>query len=1091
MVKKISKLLIANRGEIAIRIIRAAAELGIDTVAVYSSDDARALHVMKADSNLPLHGSGVSAYLDGEQIISLAVENNCDSIHPGYGFLSENAGFAQSCIDAGIQFIGPRPETLTLFGDKTKARAQAISSHLLILPGINSPTTLDEASAFLDSLGKKGAIMIKAIAGGGGRGMRIVSDKSQLPEAFARSQSEAEAAFGNGDVFVEKYLLSARHIEVQILGDGSGSANHLYERECTVQRRHQKLIEIAPSPTLSPGERQEVTDAALRLATDVRYDNIGTVEFLFEENSSNFYFLEVNPRLQVEHTVTDEVMGTDLVKIQLHLAMGESLESLELSSSERRAPRGMAMQLRVNMENILPDGSVKPNVGTLKAFEPPTGAGIRVDSLGYTGYSPSPRFDSLLAKLITYDPSGNFSNLISRSNRALSEFHIAGVDTNIHFLQGILQHPDFLANHISTRFVEIHLNELLRRAAKQNSHLYVEHPNEIEHFSQQDTNIDPALKNSTLIRAPFPGVVVEIEIETGTQVGANQQLIIIESMKMEMVINAPTSGVVQHIGVQVGDVVQEDQPLLYIKEIEIDEIEVTETDAVDLDYIRPDLAEVQARHEIGLDVARPKAVAKRHQRGQRTARENLADLCDPDSFVEYGALTVAAQRKRRSLDWLITNTPADGFVLGVGSINSDLFSEETARCVVAAYDYTVMAGTQGLQNHHKADRMFELAEKWKLPLVIFSEGGGGRPGETDGLGVTGLDIMSFYFLSKLRGQVPLINITSGFCFAGNAVIPGICDIVIVTENAHIGMAGPALIEGGGLGVYRPEEIGPARMHAKNGYVDFVAADEAEAVQFAKKCLSYFQGSVTEWDCADQRQLRHSIPENRLRVYDIRAVIDILADTDSVLELRRDYALGMITALARIEGHPVGIVANNPQYLAGAITSDGANKAAHFMELCNTFGVPILVLCDTPGFMVGPESEEEGMVKTAGQLFTIGAQLTVPLITIALRKCYGLGAIAMSGGSLKVPFLTVAWPSGEFGTMGLEGFVRLGYRRELEAVDDPDERQALYEKLLAQLYEQGKAISIASYFEIDDVIDPMLSRDLIVKSLRSQSKDKSY
>ena len=1085
-----NKLLIANRGEIAIRIIRAAAEMGLETVAVYATDDAHALHVSKADEALALQSTGVPAYLDIEQLIAQAQAANCDAIHPGYGFLSENADFARRCQETGIRFVGPRPEILALFGDKSRARAQAIASDLPILPGTGTPTTLAEAGEFLASLGTQGAIMIKAIAGGGGRGMRIVTAADQLADAFARCQSEAQAAFGNGDLYVEQYLLSSRHIEVQVVGDGSGAVNHLGERECTVQRRHQKLVEIAPSPTLTPDLRQQLTGAAMRLAADVQYDNIGTVEFLLNTADSRFFFLEVNPRLQVEHTVTDEVMGTDLVKIQLQLARGKSLEALGLDAANGPSPHGMAMQLRVNMETITADGSVKPSVGTLTAFEPPTGFGLRVDTFGYTGYAPSPRFDSLLAKVIATTPSGNFSDLIRRSYRALAEFHVAGVETNIPFLQSVLQHPDFIANRIDTRFVETALDDLLLRAADQQQ-LYFEETAVSTSATQASTTEQPIPEGSLAVTSPLPGVIVTVESEIEAQVHTGQPLIIIEAMKMETVIHAPIGGLVQQIAVREGDVVQEGQTLLYLQATEGEEAEIAATEEINLDHIRPDLAEVLARHEIGLDAARPEAVAKRHRRGQRTARENIADLCDPDSFIEYGALVIAAQRQRRSLDDLIANTPADGLIAGVGSVNGHLFDEKTARCFVSAYDYTVLAGTQGMQNHHKLDRLLELAGKWQLPLVIFSEGGGGRPGETEGLGVTGLDLMSFNLFSRLKGHIPLVNITSGRCFAGNAVIPGLCDVVIATENANIGMAGPAMIEGGGLGVYRPEEIGPVNVQADNGVIDIVTADETTAVQIAKKYLAYFQGSLLEWDCADQRHLRNAIPENRLRVYDIRALIELLADTDSVLELRRAHAPGMVTALARIEGQPVGIVANNPQVLAGAITTDGAYKAARFMDLCNTFGIPLLSLCDTPGFMVGPETEQTGLVKAAGQLFITSAQVTAPLVTIVLRKCYGLGAMAMAGGTLKAPFFTVAWPSGEFGAMGLEGFVRLGYRRELDAVTDPDERQALYEKLVAQLYDQGKALSIATYFEIDDVIDPMTSRSWITKALRSLPNRRTF
>ncbi|MGH7934810.1 MAG: acyl-CoA carboxylase subunit beta, partial [Candidatus Binataceae bacterium] len=469
---------------------------------------------------------------------------------------------------------------------------------------------------------------------------------------------------------------------------------------------------------------------------------------------------------------------------------------------------------------------------------------------------------------------------------------------------------------------------------------------------------------------------------------------------------------------------------------------------------------------------------------QRTARENIEDLCDPGSFIEYGPMVVAAQRRRRSLDDLIKRTPADGLVAGIGHVNGDLVDESRAQCVLMSYDYTVLAGTQGQQNHRKKDRMFELAERMRIPLVFFTEGGGGRPGDTDGLGASGLDCMAFNYFGRLSGLVPLVGITSGRCFAGNAALLGCCDVLIATKGSNIGMGGPAMIEGGGLGIFRPEEVGPMEVQVPNGVVDVAVADEAEAVRVARKYLSYFQGTVNDWDCVDQRLLRGIIPENRLRIYDVRAVIETMADTGSVLELRRHFGLGMVTALIRIEGRPLGIVANNPSYLAGAIDSNGADKAARFMQLCDAFDIPLLFLCDTPGIMVGPEVEKTALVRHAARMFVTGASVTVPFFTIILRKGYGLGAQAMAGGSFKSPCFTIAWPTGEFGGMGLEGAVKLGYRNELAAVTDPAERKALFDQMVERMYQHGKAVSSASHFEIDDVIDPLESRRWIMGGLRA-------
>jgi acetyl-CoA carboxylase carboxyltransferase component len=421
---------------------------------------------------------------------------------------------------------------------------------------------------------------------------------------------------------------------------------------------------------------------------------------------------------------------------------------------------------------------------------------------------------------------------------------------------------------------------------------------------------------------------------------------------------------------------------------------------------------------------------------------------------------------------------------GIGTVNGDVFPEGDARCIVMSYDYTVLAGTQGTQNHRKKDRLFELAETLGLPVVFFTEGGGGRPGDTDQLGVSGLDCLAFWQFAKLSGTVPLVGVNAGYCFAGNAALLGCCDVVIATQDSNIGMGGPAMIEGGGLGVFEPSAIGPMSVQVTNGVVDIEVEDEAEAVEVARRYLSYFQGVTTRWECADQRRLRHVIPENRMKGYDVRAVIDLVFDTGSVLELRRHFGLGMVTALARVEGRPVGVVANNPGHLAGAIDSDGADKVARFLQLCDAFDLPVISLVDTPGMMVGPEVERTALVRHCSRLFVTGANLTVPVIAVVLRKAYGLGAQAMMGGSTKAPLACLAWPTGEFGGMGLEGAVKLGYRKELEAIADPDEREALFQQMVARMYEHGKALNTASHFEIDDVIDPTDTRRWLVSLLSS-------
>ncbi len=569
----------------------------------------------------------------------------------------------------------------------------------------------------------------------------------------------------------------------------------------------------------------------------------------------------------------------------------------------------------------------------------------------------------------------------------------------------------------------------------------------------------------------------------------------LEAMKMEHEILAEAGGVVSHVEVAVGDTVGEGDLLLVLAPGDTDAREIAYGGAPaarDPDAVRGDLAAVRERHALGLDAARPEAVARRRARKRRTARENLEDLVDEGTYVGYGPLQFAAQERRRAREDLIANTPADGLVAGVGEVEGN-------PTVAMSYDYTVLAGTQGMRGHLKKDRLFEVAERRRLPVVLFAEGGGGRPGDVDFPIVAGLDCRAFNLFARLSGLVPLVGIASGYCFAGNAALLGCCDVTIATEDASIGMGGPAMIEGGGLGAYEPGEVGPIDVQHANGVVDLRVADDRAAVAAAKRYLSYFNGPLPDFVAPDQGLLREIVPEQRKRAYEVRLAIEGLCDEGSVLELRGrgpstgagsaasrgsagggvaavgGFGPGMVTALARVQGKALGIVANDPSHLGGAIDADGADKAARFLQLCDAFGLPVLFLCDTPGFMVGPEAERTATVRHFSRLFVIGANLQIPFGTIVLRKGYGLGAQAMAGGSFKAPLFTVGWPTSEFGGMGLEGAVRLGMRRELEAIEDPEERERVFKATVAAAYQHGEGLNMAAYGEIDDVIDPADSR----------------
>ena len=496
------------------------------------------------------------------------------------------------------------------------------------------------------------------------------------------------------------------------------------------------------------------------------------------------------------------------------------------------------------------------------------------------------------------------------------------------------------------------------------------------------------------------------------------------------------------------------------------------------------LEELRAQQALTEDAQRTEAVGKRHAKGYRSARENLADLVDEHSFIEYGQLAVAAQRGRRSLEDLRSNTPADGIITGLATINTDLFGDSGSATAVIVNDYSVLAGTQGFFHHLKLDRIISVAREKGLPTVMYTEGGGGRPGDTDLdlLGGGGLDVSSFVEWARLSDEVPTIAVNNGYCFAGNAALFGCADVRIATRSSWIGMAGPAMIEGGGLGQFAPTEIGPVEVQQANGVIDLVAADEAEATSLAKRSLGYAQGSVSDWSCDDQAPLRSIMPAERRFAYDVRSVIQTLADTDSFVELTRGFGSAVITGFIRIEGRPFGLLANDCRGLGGALDCDASDKAARFLALCNKWGLPVLSLCDTPGFMVGPDSEAQGAPLHMGDMFRAGARLQVPLVMVILRKAYGLGAMAMAGGSFKVPLLTCAWPTGETGPMGLEGAVQLGFRKELEAEEDTEAREALFNELVGAMYEKGKAMESAAATEIDAVIDPADTRRVILRAL---------
>jgi len=1055
---------VANRGEVALRIMAAAADLGLQTIAVFSADDEGAAHARRADVAVPLRDQGPRAYLDVDAIVQIARQHDATLVHPGYGFLGESAALSRACAAIGVTFVGPTPEVLETFGDKARARALAGACGVPTVPGSSGPVTRAEAYEFLDRLPVGTAMMIKAVAGGGGRGIRIVADRHDVQLAFDHCQAEARAAFGDGAVYVEQLVERPRHIEVQLVGDGS-SVIALGDRDCTLQRRNQKIVELCPSPWLDASLREAMHEAAMRMAAQVGYAGLGTVEFLVAPAlPSGFAFMEVNARLQVEHTVTEQVYGIDLVGAQIRLAAGETLEELGLHEPGRPGARGFALQARVNSEVIAPDGSTRPSQGLLTRFDVPTGAGIRIDTAASAGSAVSSRYDPLLAKLVVHIPDGAFDRTLRAAARALDEFGVEGVGTNLPVLRALLGDPRVASGEIDTRFVERNIAQL--------------------------TPADPPSTSSPVdedgvVRTGLAGVVISV-VEPGSRVHAGQEIAVVEAMKMEHPIVAPRDGGIVEVLVEIGQVVTEGDVVLLIEESHAGMAESAQDGPVEDPGVLHALEEVRARHEALLDAARPEAVARRHAHDQLTVREKIDLLCVPGTFVEYGGLIVAGQRRRHDLETLRVRSPADGVVVGIGEIAEETDPTRTRQCAIVGYDYTVLAGTQGHQGYRKVTRMLTVAEQLKLPVILFAEGGGGRAGETDGLNAFGLDTPTFRTMARLSGLVPMIGLVSGRCFAGNAALLGCCDVVMATRASSLGMGGPAMIEGAGLGTVDPDDIGPAPDQAERGVVDVLVDDDAELLRAARRYFGFFAFDGWREDAPhhDQEALRYVIPSNRRRSYDIRRIIELLCDVESTLELRSSFGRAIVAALGRIGGRVVGIVANDPGHLAGAIDSHGADKAARFISMCDAHDIPIVALCDTPGIAVGPAAEREATVRHSSRLFLATANATTPIYAVVVRRAFGLGAQAMVAGSVHAPVMTVAWPGAQFGSMGVEGMVTLGYRNEMAAIEDPVERAAYFDEKVAETYERGSALVAATHFELDDVIDHAETRHWLLTGLRS-------
>lgn len=1102
------KILIANRSEIACRLIRTySLYSSIHTVALFTPSEKDATHARLATTSVALSAEGPRAYLDATNIVNIAKKEGCWGIAPGYGFLSEDAAFARLCEDEGIIFIGPSSKHLARLGNKLSAKSLAADAGIPVLNGTRTGcdrgSSITDVLAFGRSLGPASKIILKAAAGGGGRGIRIIDDNSDehaIRLAYESCQREAQSSFGDGSLFAERYLHGAKHIEVQLLGDGTGEVCHFWERECSLQRRNQKVVEIAPSPSITPRLRQAIIEAAVKLAKAVKLRSLATIEFLVDAATEDYYFMEANPRIQVEHTITEQINGIDLVDLQLQVAMGRTLADLHITR-EPPPPRLTSIQLRINAESFRQDGTAQPEAGTIRQGHFSTGAGVRVETAieGGRRYAVSPLFDSLLAKLIV--TSSSYESALRLARLAIGETRIVGCRTNQAFLMALLDFPDVQEGKSNILTIQENFEALYSATQHFEDALQAKG----DHDSKEATSlVEDVAKverpaGSEELLALVTGIVLSVKVSEGDKVTAGQELVVLEAMKMEHSVRSAYNGVVAKVAVTQGQQVNHGDALVFTTS-DGDNASTNihdQAESENPEKLRPELTELNERKAFLRYAGREEDVTKRHSNGYLTGRENLDLLVDRESFIEYGDLVVAAQRKRYPISHLIARTSGDGIIVGWAKMNSHPVA-------VVIGDYLVLAGTQGHFHHLKLDRIFQSIIDHPAPLVLYAEGGGGRPGDTDHLGVAGLKTPSFALMGEIKARgIPSIAVVNGYCFAGNAAFLGTCDIIIATrggskdaplrKSTTIGMGGQAMIEGGGLGQFEHEHIGPVDVHMRSGGIDVLVETEVEAAPLVRKIIALFTNPhlppAESLYTSDSLRLRTAVPplSSRRRAYDVRHVISLLLDDDSFIEFCPEWGLSVLTGFGRINGHAVAIMASNSSSpLGGAIDVASGAKVNRLLRLIIRLGgMHLLSLCDTPGFMVGPDFERSLEAQGAGSTYRgfgdwFGncaefALLGGRVLGIVLRNGFGLGAQAMLGGGSLKNSMCVAWPSAVFGGMGIEGAVRLAYKKELEAIKDLDERKKSEQEMIEVMYSEGKAINMAMAAEIDSVIDPATTR----------------
>lgn len=1109
----LTRVLIANRGEIAIRIARAARACDIEAVGIHADVDESALHTQFVSKSLPLELNGdtrsaVSAYLDSERLVSLAAEHGCDGIHPGYGFLSENARFASMCDDEGIEFVGPTVACLEIFGDKVRARELAESLDIPVVPGVAlAEATAEAARETARELGYP--IMIKAVAGGGGRGMQVVVQEDELAAALDRCGREAEAAFGNGALFLEKYIERPRHIEVQIMGDGTGEVVHLYERDCSIQQRHQKIVEIAPAPNLDGELRERILENAMSLGKSVSYRNAGTVEFLVDSNSKQHYFIECNPRIQVEHTVTEEVLGIDLVAAQFRIAGGASLADVGWAiQSDVPKPKGFSIQARV----------VAAGSGTINGYKEPFGPGVRVDSCAYSGCQVSGQFDPLISKVITTNRfPGTFEAAANEAYRNIGEYQISGIPTNLGKLRSIFAKDDFKSGDLDTNFIESieesdrssDLIGFLDQRGGNGNAMGVESSS--ERAGAEKIPIRRPDESEIEVTCPIESTVVDTFIERGKYVQAGQTLITVSAMKMETNVIAPCAGkVIEMLDLQIGDTVPADQVVTILQNAEQSSASKdSSVESQEQSWI-PLLDQVQTLKDLAAKRLRPDSedpgVVRQRSRGKLTCRERIELLLDDGSFHEIGSVTGFATYDE---DGNIADFTPANHVGGWGTI-------ESRTTIVCADDFTSRGGHSDGAIGAKSSHLDRLSIEMRVPsirLLDGSSGGGsvasmvpqqkkegessakeskgaikaGRPRVAGGGGSFLPGHLGSGMYAHQLSTVPVVNMLLGSVVgigAAKAVLGHFS--VMVRDIAQLFVAGPPVVQHAMGYDITKEHLGDWRIHCRNGSVDNLAESEEDAVEQVRRFLSYLPSSV--YDVAPrglveskdlpfrrEEELLHIVPRKRTTTFDIRRVIELIADRGSFFELGGLWGTDQVTGFVRINGYVVGVLASDSRHAnGGALTADGCRKLTRHQDLCDLFHIPILNLVDNPGFAVGLEHEIAGTIRAGGEWMVAFSQVKVPVFTVVMRRSFGVAGNNYATPR-SAPSMRVAWPAADVGGIPPEGGIEAAYKRQLAEAEDP---AALRAELNARIESARGPLGPLSRFQIEEMIDPRDTRQFV-------------